>query len=51
MSINASLMCAIEIGHKKSEEGGLREFTKFLKKELKGIEIKYEKNSFPWQIL
>jgi len=44
-------ICAIEIGHEKSEGGGLREFTKFLKKELKGIEIKYEKNSFPWEIL
>jgi len=44
-------ICAIEIGHEKSEEGGLIELTKFLKKELKEIEIKYEKNSFPWEIL
>jgi len=44
-------ICGIEIGHEKSEEGGLREFTKFLKKEMEGIEVKYEKNPFPWEIL
>lgn len=44
-------VCGIEIGHEKSEEMGMMEFADFLKKNIKGIGIKYIRNSFPWRVL
>jgi len=44
-------VCGIEIGHERSEQPGLIEFTNFLKRQLEGIEVEYKRNEFPWRIL